>query len=144
MGGPGGTVERCTVILTPRDLFSVTEECLRHLFRNTPEPFDLIIVLGGAPADLRSRWKWDITAVMESYRYMQEKWQIDVGGPRADFKRYLVGVNARVGALTQLYPSRATIFVDRLVRYLGERMLSLASVRRRFTAWRVGYYRESP
>lgn len=330
MGGPGGTVERCTVILTPRDLFSVTEECLGHLFRNTPEPFDLIIALGGAPADLRRRleaaftgkarliftpgfmntaqlrnlalkevgtrlavaldtnvfvrpgwlaalircqqetgaslvvplildrddrihtagndlfithergaaygsmelrfqhqkvcettnlvrrevdfgevhcelvvtddavrlgiyderlregsdidsgltlsragrtmmfeptsvvylhyppliraaedvpfhrWKWDIPAVMESYRYMQEKWQIDVGGPRADFKRYLVGVNARVGALTQLYPSRGTIFVDRLVRYLGERMPSLAAVRRRFTAWRVGYYREGP
>jgi hypothetical protein len=73
MGGPGGTVERCTVILTPRDLFSVTEECLGHLFRNTPEPF-----------------------------------------------------------------------LDRVVRYLCERMPSLATVRRRFTAWRVGYYREGP
>jgi hypothetical protein len=36
------------------------------------------------------------------------------------------------------------IFVHRLVRYLGERMPSLPSGRRRFTAWRVGYYREGP
>jgi hypothetical protein len=34
--------------------------------------------------------------------------------------------------------------VHRLVRYLGERMPSLPAGRRRFTAWRVGYYREGP
>ncbi len=326
----GGAVERCTVILTPRDLFSVTEQCLEHLFRNTPEPFDLILALGGAPAGLRSRlearlagkarliftprfmntaelrnlalkevgtrlavgldtnvfvrpgwlgalircqrdtgvsmvsplildrddmihtagndlfithengaaygsmelrfqhqkvcettnlsrrevdfcevhcqlfvtddavrfkvyderlregsdidsgltlsragrtmmfeptaivylhypplieavedvalhrWKWDIPAVMESYRYMRDKWQIDVGGARGQFKRYLIAVNTRVGALTQLYPSRATIFLDRLFRHLGTRLPRVATLRRRFTAWRVGYYREGP
>jgi hypothetical protein len=87
------------------------------------------------------RWKWDIPAVMASYRHIEEKWTIDVGGPRNDFRRYLVGVNARVGPLTQLYPSRATIFADRLTRYLGGRMPSLRGLRHRFTAWRTGFYR---
>jgi len=167
--------ERCTIVLTPRDLFSVTDECLDHLEANTPEPHDLIVAMGGAPASVRSRleqrlagrarlildpvfrttgelrnralreattrlavcvdnnvfvrpgwlapllrcqreteasqvvplildgndgfhrWKWDIPAVMASYRHIEEKWTIDVGGPRNDFRRYLVGVNARVG-----------------------------------------------
>jgi Glycosyl transferase family 2 len=52
---PEASLERCTVVLTPRDLFSVTEECLRHLFANTPEPFDLIVALGGAPEEVRKR-----------------------------------------------------------------------------------------
>src|SRR4029450_12829279 len=87
------------------------------------------------------RWKWDIPAVMASYRHIEEKWKIDVAGPRGDFKRYLVGVNARVGPFTQLYPSRPTIFADRLSRALGRRWPSLRRVRNRFTAWRTGYYR---
>jgi len=41
--------ERCTIIVTPRDLFSTTEECIEEILRNTPEPFDLIVVMGGAP-----------------------------------------------------------------------------------------------
>jgi hypothetical protein len=324
---PGPSLERCTVILTPRDLFSVTEECLAHLFANTPEPFDLIVAMGGAPAELRTRleatlagkarliftpafqntaelrnlalpqattrlavcldtnvfvrpnwlaplvrcqqetgaslvvplvlegddrihtagndlfvthengaafgamelrfhgkrvcettnltrrpvdfgevhcelllvddalrlaihdehlregtdidsgltltragrtmvfepasvvylyypplithamdvpfhrWKWDIPAVMASYRHIREKWQIDVGGPRGHFKRYLVDVNARVGPLTQLYPSRPTIFLDRLARDLRARLPQVSSLGHRFTAWRAGYYK---
>lgn len=320
--------ERCTVILTPRDLFSVTVECLDHLFDNTPEPFDLIVAMGGAPSALRDelerrlagrarllfdpafrntgelrnralreattrlavcldtnvfvragwlaplircqqetgasqvvplildgddkihtagndlfithergktfgsmelrfqnqkvcettnltrrevdfgevhcqllvvrdaldlaiyderlreggdidsgltlsragrlmmfepashvylfyppllehaqdvalhRWKWDIPAVMASYRCIEDKWKIDVGGPRGGFRRYLVNVNARVGPLTQLYPSRATIFADRLRRYMLRRLPSPSSLGERVTAWRTGYYRE--
>lgn len=88
------------------------------------------------------RWKWDIPAVMASYRHIEEKWKIDAAGPRGDFKRYLVGVNARVGPLTQLYPSRATIFVDHLARHLGRRLPSLRTLRNRFTRWRTGYYRD--
>jgi hypothetical protein len=289
--------ERCTIVVTPRDLFSVTDECLDHLEAHTPEPHDLIVAMGGAPAAIRAglerrlagrarlifdpafgttgalrnralretttrlavcldsnvfvrpswlaplircqretgasqivplildgddkihtagndlfithdggkaygtmelrfqhqkvcdttnlvrrevdfgevhcqllvtedalepashvylfypsllehamdvplhRWKWDIPAVMASYRHIEEKWKIDVAGPRGDFKRYLVGVNARVGPFTQLYPSRPTIFADRLARALGRRWPSLRRVRNRFTAWRTGYYR---
>ncbi len=88
------------------------------------------------------RWKWDIPAVMASYRHIHEKWNIDVGGPRGHFKRYLVDVNSRVGPLTQLYPAPLTIYLDRLGRYLVDRMPTPAALRRRFTAWRVGYYRD--
>ena len=47
-------IERCTIIVTPRDLFSTTEECLEQIFKNTPEPFDLLVVMGGAPEALRA------------------------------------------------------------------------------------------
>jgi Glycosyl transferase family 2 len=320
-------LERCTVIVTPRDLFSVTEECLAHLAANTPEPFDLIVALGGAPEEVRERlestlggkarliftpgfqntaelrnlalrhattrlaacldtnvfvrpnwltpliqcqqetgaslvvplvldrddrihtagndlfitheggeafgsmelrfqhqkvcettnltrrpvdfgevhcellvvedaltlgiyderlregsdidsgltlsragrtmlfepasvvylhypplikhamdvplhrWKWDIPAVMASYRHIHEKWKIDVGGPRRHFKRYLIDVNSRVGPLTQLYPSRPMIFLDRLAQNLLGRLSRVLSLRHRFTGWRTGYYR---
>jgi hypothetical protein len=45
--------ERCTIIVTPRDLFSTTEECLDSIFKNTPDPFDLIVVMGGAPESVK-------------------------------------------------------------------------------------------
>ena len=324
----GAEAERCTVILTPRDLFSVTETCLRHLFANTPEPFDLIVAMGGCPDPLRRRleqslagkarlifepeflntaqlrnralrlattrlaacldtnvyprpgwlapllrcqretgasmvvplvlegddcvhtagndlfithengrafgsmelrfngkkvcetnnfkrrdvdfgevhgqllvvedalrlgiydealregsdidsgltlsragctmmfepasivyldypdlvtetmdvafhrWKWDIPAVMESYRYLERKWGIDVGGPRGHFKKYLVSVNTRVGPLTQLYSSPRTIAMDRWLRDVARRLPGPSNVRHRITAWRTGYYRE--
>lgn len=319
-------IERCTIILTPRDLFSVTETCLDHLFANTPEPFDLIVILGGAPASIQTRlearyadrarliffpdfrttpelrtiglreartrlavcldtnvfvrpgwlsplirchretgaamvvplvleegdrihtagndlfithengqaygsmelrfhgqqvcetnnlkrrdvdfgevhcqlfvvetalrigvydevlregteidagltlaragctmmveprsvvflyypemitdivdvalhrWKWDIPAVMDSYRRLHEKWNIDVGGPRRHFKRYLVDVNSRLGTFTQLHPASASILIDRLLRRLRF-PFRLSGAWWRFNAWRTGYYR---
>ena len=51
------TQERCTVIMVIRDRFSTTERCVDELFRNTPEPFDLIIVAGGAPKGVESSLK---------------------------------------------------------------------------------------
>lgn len=329
MAAPVGEAsERCTIVLTPRDLFSTTDECLAHLFANTPEPFDLIVAMGGAPAAVRSRlestlagkarlifapeflntpqlrnlallqattrlavcldtnvfvrpgwlaplircqrdtgaslvvplvleagdrihtagndlfithehgaafgsmelrfhgkkvcdttnlrrreidfgevhcqlfviedavrldihderlregtdidsglilaragrpmmfepashvylyyptlikhpmdvplhrWKWDIAAVMASYRCIQAKWNIDVGGARGQFKRYLVDVNARVGPLSQLYPSTLTVTLDRGLRYVTDRLPSPSSIGGRVTAWRTGYYRD--
>src|SRR5258708_3755178 len=49
----GKTAERCTIIVSPRDRFSTTEDCLDNLASNTPEPYDLILVVGGAPETLR-------------------------------------------------------------------------------------------
>src|SRR5262245_2576825 len=46
--------ERCTIIVTPRDLFSTTKECLEAIFRHTPEPFDLLVVMGGAPDSIQA------------------------------------------------------------------------------------------
>ena len=51
----GKTTERCTIIVSPRDRFSTAESCLETLVANTPEPYDLIIVMGGAPQALRER-----------------------------------------------------------------------------------------
>jgi hypothetical protein len=81
-------------------------------------------------------------ASVASYRHLERKWNIDVGGPRGHFKQYLVRVNSRVGPLTQLYPSRATMFLDRVMRAVATRVPGPAAAHRRFTAWRTGYYRE--
>jgi GT2 family glycosyltransferase len=45
----------CTVIVSARDRFSPTEGCLDNLFLATPEPVDVVVVLGGAPEALRER-----------------------------------------------------------------------------------------
>jgi Glycosyl transferase family 2 len=87
------------------------------------------------------RWKWDIPLIMKDFDYLKTKWNIDLG-TRGGFKRYLVRVNARVGPLTQLFPSVATMFCDRAAIYI------LDWVRRplrwlawTMLAWRTGYYR---
>jgi len=48
------TPERCTIIVTPRDLFSTTEQCLEAIFAHTPEPFDLVVVMGGASKSIKA------------------------------------------------------------------------------------------
>jgi hypothetical protein len=50
----------CTVIVSARDRFSPTADCLENLFENTPGPVDYILVLGGAPEAFRA-------AIMERY-----------------------------------------------------------------------------
>jgi len=50
-------MERCTMIVNARDRFSTTTQCLETLFANTPEPFDLIVVMGGAPEHLKRAWQ---------------------------------------------------------------------------------------
>jgi hypothetical protein len=41
------------VIVSARDRFSTVPTCIAKIFENTPEPFKLIVVLGGAPPRLR-------------------------------------------------------------------------------------------
>ena len=43
-------MEKCTIIVDARDRFSTTTKCLDTLLANTPEPHDLIVVMGGAVA----------------------------------------------------------------------------------------------
>jgi len=45
--------ETCTVIVTPRDRFSIIETCIEKILEHTPEPFELIVVMGGAPENLK-------------------------------------------------------------------------------------------
>lgn len=49
------STERCTVVVMPRDRFSTTEKSIETIFKNTPEPFDLMVLIGGAPDKLRQR-----------------------------------------------------------------------------------------
>jgi hypothetical protein len=44
-----------TIIVSARDRFSPTEACLDNLLEQTPQPHDLVVVLGGAPGELRRR-----------------------------------------------------------------------------------------
>ena len=48
------TLEKTTIIMTPRDRFSTAEKCLDNLLKLTPEPFDLIAVMGGAPKHIEA------------------------------------------------------------------------------------------
>jgi len=50
-------MERCTIIVDARDRYSTMKECLTTLFANTPEPFDLIVIIGGAPEHLKRAWQ---------------------------------------------------------------------------------------
>jgi glycosyltransferase involved in cell wall biosynthesis len=53
--------EKCTIVVVVRDRFSTTSRCLDHLFKNTPEPHDLLVVLGGAPEKIKK----DLSACFE-------------------------------------------------------------------------------
>ena len=86
-------------------------------------------------------WKWDIPAVMQSYDILKEKWNIAVGG-RGRFKKYLVGVNQRVGPLTRLYPSQFTLMIDRVFYYGLKFAHSFGYIRWWFDAWRQGYFKD--
>ena len=85
-------------------------------------------------------WKWNIPEIVANFDYLKNKWNIDLG-TLGGFKRYLVGVNARVGLLSQIYPSSVCVFLDRAIAY------ALDSIRAPFRrlawimlAWRTGYY----
>jgi len=88
------------------------------------------------------RWKWDIPEIMANFDYLKTKWNIDLG-TRDGFKSYLVRVNARVGFLSQIWPSTACLFLDRAIAYaldaIGTPFRRLGWI---MLAWRTGYYRE--
>lgn len=47
-------MEPCTIIVDARDRFSLTTRCLETLIAHTREPYDLIVVIGGAPERCRN------------------------------------------------------------------------------------------
>lgn len=49
-------MERVTIIIDARDRFSTTTKCLQTLIDNTPQPYDLVVVMGGAPEHLKEEW----------------------------------------------------------------------------------------
>ena len=44
---------RATVAFVPREQFSTTERCLETLIKRTAEPFELVVVDGGSPPNVR-------------------------------------------------------------------------------------------
>jgi glycosyltransferase involved in cell wall biosynthesis len=87
------------------------------------------------------RWQWNIPHVMGCYEYLKTKWHIDLG-TRGDFKAYLVKVNARVGVLTQIWPSDISLFCDRALVYAWVRASRpFKTLRWTVRAWRTGYYK---
>jgi hypothetical protein len=77
---------------------------------------------------------------MANFDYLRAKWNIDLG-TAGGFKRYIVRVNARVGFLSQIWPSGVCVFLDRAIAY------ALDVIRAPFKklawimlAWRTGYY----
>jgi len=49
-------MERCAIVVNVRDRFSCLAECLDRLIGETPEPHDLIVVVGGASDRTRNDW----------------------------------------------------------------------------------------
>jgi GT2 family glycosyltransferase len=49
-------MQRCTIVVNVRDRFSCRPECLDRLIAETPEPYDPIVVVGGASDRARHDW----------------------------------------------------------------------------------------
>lgn len=89
------TIERVTVVVMPRDRFSTTEKCIECIFQNTSEPFDLMVLLGGAPDKLKERLE---------FKYSSRARLIFKPG-------YLNGSELRNEAL-KLIQTRLAVFID--------------------------------
>ena len=50
-------MEPVTIVVMPRDKFSVMERCLDDILKNTPEPFELWVLSGGTPEAAKKRWQ---------------------------------------------------------------------------------------
>ncbi len=42
-------MEKTTIVMTARDRFSTAAKCLRNVIKHTPEPYDLLVVMGHVP-----------------------------------------------------------------------------------------------
>lgn len=49
-------MEKVTIVVAARDKFSTTNRCLDTILAHTPEPFDLFVVIGGAPKSCQEEW----------------------------------------------------------------------------------------
>ena len=80
---------------------------------------------------------------MADFDYLKKKWNMSFGAG-GGFKGYLVTVNARVGVLTQIWPSSISLFCDRAIAYAVDTFCQpFRSLAWTFLAWRTGYYKPS-
>lgn len=50
-------MEKTTIVMTARDRFSTAAKCLRNVIKHTPEPYDLMVVMGHVPAKVEQELK---------------------------------------------------------------------------------------
>jgi hypothetical protein len=62
-------------------------------------------------------FKWDTRAIVDAYRYFEDKWQMDIteGGKWPD---YLVFLNSRLGLFPRMFPNVLGIFLDQVCQGL--------------------------
>ncbi|MEO0981933.1 MAG: glycosyltransferase [Pseudomonadota bacterium] len=63
------TEPRTTIVVTPRERFSVARKCLEEIFEHTPDAYELIYVDAGAPAEVAG-WLAD-QAAERGFRYIR-------------------------------------------------------------------------
>ena len=82
-------------------------------------------------------FKWDTRAIVEGYRYFEEKWKMDIteGGK---WPEYLVFLNSKLGLLPRACPNAFGIFLDRICRTLRAVVVALVKALRSLRARMLG------
>ena len=62
-------------------------------------------------------FKWDTRAIVEGYRYFENKWQMDIT-EAGKWPEYLVFLNSRVGLFARMFPNAFGICLDRACQEL--------------------------
>ena len=75
-------------------------------------------------------WRWSAKNILPGYLYFQKKWGIDITD-QGDFKTFLYSINAALGFLPRLWPSRPALFLDHRLADLGRLF---------FLPWRAARY----
>jgi GT2 family glycosyltransferase len=57
-------------------------------------------------------WRWDMRAILEGYRYFENKWNLDIT-ECGRFKDFLLETNSRVGMVARKFPSDFGLTCDR-------------------------------
>jgi len=85
------------------------------------------------------KWRWNIRGIIPGYRVMHEKWGMDMT-EAGDFKYFLMRINAVLGWLPRVWPTKTALAVDRAFA----RLMGLSSIPdriwRHLMAWHAGYY----
>jgi hypothetical protein len=83
------------------------------------------------------RWKWDLKAVLEAFKRIENKWGIDLVS-KSNMRAHIIMLNHRVGFWTRLYPSTFSIWVDRFNLSTKDRLSNAMTSWRRFINWTLG------
>ena len=68
-------------------------------------------------------WKWDLQAILEGFKYFENKWGIDLVS-KSNMRNFIIMLNHRVGFFTQLHPSKLSVGLDRFILAARDRLLA--------------------